>query len=49
MEELKQTVMVLLRKGATPLEITYWLDRLKEELITTRDYMQAIKDSDFAP
>jgi hypothetical protein len=49
MDELKQAVMILLRKGNTPLEIQYWIQRIDEELTTTRDYVQAISESHRAP
>ena len=49
MDELKTTVMTLLRKGKTPLEIQYWLQKLDEELTTTRDYLQSMHEANRAP
>ena len=49
MEEIKQAVLVLLRKGQNLTTIQDDLARVSEELKLAARYMQAIKDADFAP
>ena len=46
MEEIKQAVLVLLRKGKNLSNIQDDLARVAEELKLAAIYMQAIKDSD---
>jgi hypothetical protein len=46
MEEIKQAVLVLLRKGNNLSNIQSDLARISEELKLAAIYMQAIKDSD---
>jgi hypothetical protein len=46
MEEIKQAVLVLLRKGNNLSNIQGDLARVAEELKLAAIYMQAIKDSD---
>ena len=49
MEEIKQAVLVLLRQGQNLSTIQEDLVRVAEELKLAARYMQAIKESDFAP
>jgi hypothetical protein len=46
MEEIKQAVLVLLRKGSNLTSIQEDLARVAEELKVAARYMQAIKDSE---
>jgi hypothetical protein len=46
MEEIKQAVLVLLRKGSNLTNIQEDLARVSEELKVAARYMQAIKDSE---
>jgi hypothetical protein len=46
MEEIKQAVLVLLRKGENLSSIQKDLARVSEELQLAARYMQAIKDSE---
>jgi len=49
MDEMRKLVFKLLRQGESVTQILEWQTQLKEELLTMKDYVQAIKDADFAP
>jgi len=49
MDEMRKVIFKLLRQGESVTQILEWQTQLKEELLTMKDYVQAIKDADFAP
>jgi hypothetical protein len=49
MEELKKVVLKLLRQGNSVQHIRIYLSNIEKELDSTQDYLQAIKEADFAP
>lgn len=49
MEEIKQAVLKLLRQGNEVAHIRILLREAEKELDQAQEYLQAIKEADFAP
>ena len=49
MDDLKQLVLQKLRTGYSITELIHLCQKMEQELLTLKEYVDAIKDSDFAP
>jgi hypothetical protein len=49
MNEIRELLLKQLRTGSTPAQVCIWLEDLRDELITSAAYIQAIKEKDLAP
>lgn len=49
MDEIREVVLKQLRTGSSPAQVYMWLGDITDELLASAKYLQAIKDSDFAP
>lgn len=49
MDKMRQVVFELIRQGVSITEILENQTKLKNELLTMKDYVQAMQDADFAP
>ena len=49
MDEMRKLVFQLLRRGESIAQILKWQEDLEKELLTMKDYVQAMQEADFAP
>lgn len=49
MDELRETVLRLLRSGSTPDVVCLFLDQLRQEIDAAKDYIYAIEEAKFRP
>lgn len=49
MDDIKQVVLQKLRMGYSITELIHLCQQMEQELLTLKEYVEAIKDSDFAP
>lgn len=49
MDEIRETVLRLMRTGKTADTVCLFLDTIREELETAKDYIYATKEGDMQP
>ena len=49
MDQLRETVLRLMRSGHTTDTVCVFLDNIREELETAKDYIHAIEEANFRP